>query len=422
MKNHKRSLLNAHEAFGRPNPCGGPFKSFCNALESFCNGIPSEMIFANEAREEMTITANPMDDAIIEANESGWYRLSAYGSYPNYKGEQKMDIAAANTMVDAFNSAAQRVKRFVTGNAGQPVFRGHPDDPDFSKIHEDQQVYGRVDQMEARDDGFYVHIAWANEVWDKLKTEKKWRMSPRWVMRRNADGTYSPKKLVSIGLTDKPNMEDAPFANSKNTNMNPLLKLLLTKLKFSEARIEATEKATSNAISETEATTALDAVVTAANAATETAKKETADAKAETEKAKADLTAANTKLKDAETSMSNERKARAKLYVDGLVASGKITAAQREETEKKLTEATDFETVSNEVSKKEPALHTTSQFGDQGKRRPDESVMTASNEMRSKVYERMNRTGEDYDHAWNGFAATAEGKKLLETMGKKPTE
>jgi hypothetical protein len=338
------------------------------------------------------------------SNEGGWYKIASFRDYGHTKGVQRVDEAAAHAMANAFNGAVSRVKRWLTGSSGLPVYRGHPDDGSFAD-HDDTTVYGRIDQVEARADGVYAHITWANE-WETLQAERRWRMSPRWLMRQNADGSYSPTKLISLGLTDRPNLPDASFANSTTSAMN-LLKLLLAKLGFGEDRITATETNSEGAITPDEAESALAKMT------------EKSD---EAEKAKAELASANERILALETAKAaalataaNERAARATLAVDAAVASGRITAAQRVEWEHKLACADDWAVAANELSSQKPALHVQSQFGDQGTRR-DGTVISASNQMRSLVEAQMQSTGWDWANAWTSVSRTEEGKALLASM------
>ncbi len=382
-----------------PSTCSAPSKSFCNALESFCNGIPVKVTNSATGEFVMDVTEHGEE---VAANEGDWYRIAAYRDYEHSKGVQRVDAAAAQAMANAFTSAVARVKRWLTGSSGLPVYRGHPDDGTY-KDHDDTTVYGRVDSVEARPDGLFAHVSWANE-WDRLKGEGPWRMSPRWLMRQNSDGSFSPTKLISIGLTDRPNLPDAAFANETDT-MNALLKTLLSKLGFAAERITATETNAEGAIKLEEVESAL--------------AKLAADKIAEADKA---LTSANERLAAMEAEKSaalataaNERTERAKLAVDAAVASGKITAAQRTEWEGKLSGAKDWAVAANELAAQSPAMHTSRQFGDQGARR-DTTVVTASNEMRNLVEERMQKTGEPWPDAWSSVSQTEKGKSLLAAM------
>ncbi|HNY41628.1 MAG TPA: phage protease [Bryobacteraceae bacterium] len=378
-------------------------KPFCNALQAFFNGIRRPTIFANEARSEIC-TSGASEDLAVANESDGWYRLSGYGDFPHYKGLQRIDLTAANSMTDLFRSGVARVKRLLTGNAGLPVYRGHPDDPDFAEKYSDQDIYGRIDDMQARPDGFYGHIAWSNE-WEKLKAEGRWRFSPRWAMGQIAPGVFSPKRLVSVGLTHEPNLPDAAFANSNNENETTmtLLEMILAKLGFAADRIAATKTGGEGAIKPEEVDAALDKM-------------------GESDKAKADVTALNSRVTTLEAekaaalaTAANERRARATIVIDEAIAKGKIAAAQRDEETRKLADATDFTVAANELSARKPVMHTSPQFPDQGSRRAPE-IITASNEMNALVEAHMEQTKMDWVDSWVAVSQTEKGKSLIAAM------
>jgi len=386
--------------------------AFCNALPPFCNGVLSANVFANTAGGiiEPIFNAGGIEALSTAANaEEGWYRLAGYRDYPHHLGLQRVDRAAANAIAKDFSSAVERVKRFF-GRHRPAIYNGHPDDGTYP-THDDTTVYGNVDAIDARDDGLYAHIAWANE-WDALKADHKWRLSPRWVMRRldAAGRVLSPIRLVSIGLTETPNLPDAAFANEQITKqMNELLKMILAKLGFAPERIDTTISGGENAVTAEEVEAALS--------------KQAAAKTPEAEKAKTDLASANAKIATLETekaaalaTAANERKARATMAVDDAIAEGRIPPAERSGWEKKLSDAEDWATIANELMSAEPKVHTTRQFGDQGARRNTPGVITAANEFRTLVDEHMAKTNCNFDRAWSNVSGTEKGKALLKRM------
>jgi hypothetical protein len=368
------------------------------------------LVFSNEAAEsgEPDSTLSVAFEEAALANESeGWYRLATYRDYSHANGTQRVDQASANEIAKNFSGMVSRVKRFF-GWDKPPVFIGHPDDPAYPH-YADTTAYGSVDKVEARDDGLYAHVTWANE-WQDRRTERPWRLSPRWGVRPNSDGSMSPKRLISIGLTDRPNLPDAAYANSQTKEpMNELLKLLLAKLGFAPDRIDATLSGGDNAVKTDEASAAIEKIKT--NSAAEKAKADLATANESVEKLKAE------KAK-AEEAVANERKARAKLVADAAFSNGKIMAADRDSWERKLAEAKDWDAVANELNSAKPAMHTKRQFSDPGARRDPESA-AASNEMIAKVKACMAATGQNFEDAWATTSQTAEGEKLLKAMDKK---
>ncbi|MDR2030110.1 MAG: phage protease [Puniceicoccales bacterium] len=143
-----------------------------------------------------------------DANEEcggTWSKLVSYGEYPHRLGLQVVTKEAAQRMVDEFCSLSQRLaNRF----RGVPVYVGHPDDGQFLGLvgHGDPRPYGWVRQLEAREDGLWVRICWSvagRELLDKARYKF---LSPRWEMHPIGGERFLPKFLVSIGLTNHPNI------------------------------------------------------------------------------------------------------------------------------------------------------------------------------------------------------------------------
>lgn len=386
-----------------PLPRVGSRSRLCNALVGFATASA----WANES-PEIEWPAGGLE-AMPEASNAaeGWYRIAGYRDYLHPAGVQRVSKQAAENMQQHFNSAVSRVKRALgIGQHRIPIYRGHPDAAAFANNegHSDTTVYGSVDQVEAREDGLYVHVAWANE-WEQLRDKLSWRFSPRWAMRHVSGRVFEPRKLISIGLTDRPNLPDAAFANSqKNIAMNELLKQLLAKLGFANERITATEQGAADAVSLSEALAKLGSIET-----------ELANEKAEHAKTKQSLEAAHSAKTTAETEAANERQERAKLVVDAAVAAGRIKAADRDEWQGKLAKAEKFTEAANELANKKAELKTQSTTDNLGNRRGSALVSEAANEFQTLVSEKT-KAGMPYDAAYAATKTSAKGKELLERM------
>ena len=101
------------ERRNRGNHPKKPFRRFCNAKESFCNGIAQGVrIWAandSDGCEYGTLECGGEfhNDAVLyAANESrdGWYLIAPFGSFYHKVGVQKFDTAAANEIMGAFKS------------------------------------------------------------------------------------------------------------------------------------------------------------------------------------------------------------------------------------------------------------------------------------------------------------------------------
>jgi len=127
--------------------------------------------------------------------------LSPWGDHPNPAGLQRLTLASGLTMASALNA-----KRSQEGAAfrGAPIYIGHPD-VDPVRYKDDRRI-GRVDSIVARPDGLYVSIAY-NDLGQKNEQEGYYVYpSAAWRFKRLPGGVIEPTELVSVGLTNTPNI------------------------------------------------------------------------------------------------------------------------------------------------------------------------------------------------------------------------
>ncbi|MDR1414150.1 MAG: phage protease [Puniceicoccales bacterium] len=130
-----------------------------------------------------------------------WIKLVNFGEYQHSKGIQLFDERAANAIVEYFHSLRGRLMRKFHGI---PIFIGHPDDPEFSSRN--GKVYGRVEDLKVEDDALWILIKWTEIGRELFKNGIIRHLSPRWLTVRARDGKLFPKRLLSIGLTNHPNI------------------------------------------------------------------------------------------------------------------------------------------------------------------------------------------------------------------------
>lgn len=137
--------------------------------------------------------------------EDQWIKLVEYGEYPHEEGIQCLNRFSAEEMSRRFHSLSSR---FVRRFKGIPIYIGHPDDPKFynQKGHRDLRVYAWVKSMEAREDALWILPQWS-EVGLKLMKNAFFKyFSPRWRMKKIGQGRFEPVQLLSVGLTNNPNI------------------------------------------------------------------------------------------------------------------------------------------------------------------------------------------------------------------------
>ncbi len=154
----------------------------------------------------------PNEFAVIQPD---WLQLSPYGEFPHSRGLQRVDRAAVDVLVAQFNSFRGRLGRLF---GGVPFYIGHPDVPNASDLA-DRKAYGWVNQLEAREDGLYGLVKWSDAGLDLLKNAYFKYLSPYWEAReignQNGRRVYQPVALVSVGLTNQPNIPVRPLANEQ---------------------------------------------------------------------------------------------------------------------------------------------------------------------------------------------------------------
>lgn len=131
-----------------------------------------------------------------------------YGSYPNIAGVQIFDRTSAEMLVRSFNSDLSRQL------AGLPILQGHPDFPEWAKQNPgvSMAALGRVRQLDATNEGLRIRYILNEQGMSSAGSFSSY--SPAWYMESIA-GTqpqaFRPKQLVSIGLTNKPNIPGTEF-------------------------------------------------------------------------------------------------------------------------------------------------------------------------------------------------------------------
>ncbi len=123
--------------------------------------------------------------------------LSPYGEWPHHKGMQIVDKAAAQSMSKNFSSLSGRLL-----GRKCPIFFGHPDNAPGGV----GKPVGRVEGLQVLEDGIAALCSYEEGAFEKITTGKIKSMSPRWQMKRLENGMFRPVKLISIGLTNNPNI------------------------------------------------------------------------------------------------------------------------------------------------------------------------------------------------------------------------
>lgn len=406
-----------------------------NRLQALQDAIfPADPLVAlvNDRPEGLEPLIGLSNELALTASD-GW-ALIPYGDHPNTRGLQRFGKASATQMHGYFKSAWSRLKRAFVG---MPIYRGHPDqadtvrrelakekDPakrarltalinDIERRYPDKTVYGAIADIEVREDGLAIKPVLTPDGEALVNEHGLNAFSPHWLGRDlPAEGGREIKEpiyLVSIGLTDRPNIAGTSLVNSiPESTMN---KALIIKLLAALGRTSLTNEATDDQVN-AEMAEALPAAQALSQRPEPTAlaNEQTARTTAETELEKANTALANEKAAHVATA-----KARNELLVGEAIRAGRITEAAKPVWLGRLER--DFDGESTALANEAAAVKTQSRTGDLGDRKPNAE---ASDKFTSLVNERVAK-GELWNDAWQAVKATKEGQALLEQMDVEAT-
>lgn len=398
-------------------------KRFCNGKESFCNGVAKcdgDSGIAKQPRKGQRPfnggaprTCNGV--AFEHAGEpSGKYLIAPFGDWKNGNIVQRVDAPAAENLKRNMERVWAMVKSDLENPC--PVHYEHPDDEDGEEVPKvvDKTPYGRVRSLEIRDGGIYAEIEWL-PGFETLP--KSLQISPRWNADPLGGGIVRPVRLISIGLTRRPNINrtsfvnnadgNAPIPNFETQQKDPYMdKEILALLGYTE---EEAQKIIDKA--EDAPTDVLERIKKALTDKA-TLENELAAAKGETAEKEKEAEEAKQQLANSKDALKASQAARAKLVVANAVRAGKIAEFQRASAEAILANAEDFEAEEKKIADAPAAVKTEPKTDgiEKGEKERAKSQQDAQSKFASIVAEKQ-KTGMDYNAAWN--AAKSEKPELF---------
>lgn len=401
------------ESHGAGNHSKNAGKRFCNGKESFCNGVAKcdgDSGIAKQPRKGQRPfnggaprTCNGV--AFEHAGEaSGKYLIAPFGDWKNGDIVQRVDAPAAENLKRNMERVWAMVKNDLENPC--PVHYEHPDDEDGKEVPKvvDKTPYGRVRSLEIRDDGIYAEIEWL-PGFETLP--KSLQISPRWNADPLGGGIVRPVRLISIGLTRRPNIKrtsfvnhadgNAPIPNFETQQKDPYMdKEILALLGYTE---EEAQKIIDKA--EDAPTDVLERIKKALTDKA-TLENELAAAKGETAEKEKEAEEAKQQLANSKDALKASQAARAKLVVANAVRAGKIAEFQRASAEAILANAEDFEAEEKKIAAAPAAVKTTPQTDgiEKGEKERAKSQQDAQSKFAAIVEEKQ-KAGMDYNSAWN---------------------
>ena len=139
-------------------------------------------------------------------------RIVEFGDHPHAKGLQRVTFEVARRLEDNFHSLRGLLSRRF---GGLPVYVGHPDDPEYAGQpgHSDTRAHGWIMDLRAKPDGLYGEIRWSKSGRELIDNANYKFFSPRWLMRPVGSGVFEPVRMLSLGLTNTPNIPGEVIAN-----------------------------------------------------------------------------------------------------------------------------------------------------------------------------------------------------------------
>ncbi len=388
-------------------------KQFCNGKESFCNGVVKRDGDSGIAKQPRKGLAPSMEGAPCvfcnavafehSGEVSGKYLIAPFGDWKNGNTTQRVDAAAAENLKRNMIKVWGKVKNDLENPC--PVHYEHPEEEDGEEVPRivDKTPYGRVRALEIRGDGIYAAIEWL-PGFETLP--KSLQISPRWNTDYLSGGIVRPVRLLSIGLTRRPNIKRTSFVNSTQPKEPYMDKEILTLLGYTDEEsqkiIDKAEDAPSDVLER----------IKKALADKATLENELAAAKGETEEKEKELGEAKTALANSRDALKASREARAKLVVANAVRAGKIAEFQRASAEAILANAEDFEAEEKKIAAAPAAVKTTPETDgiEKGEKERAKNRQDADAEFR-RIVAAKEAEGMDYNAAWN--AAKAEKPELF---------
>ena len=352
-----------------------------------------------------SIALVPLSNEYTE--EKGWVRVCPYGDQLKRRTVrtpdgrlvsetymQRITMPCAEEMARKANSLWGKIRRF---RVGIPIYRGHPDIHKHSPntvalMNQEMEELGSFAEIEAREDGLYAkpilnqagRIACENEG-------LKW-LSPFWWVRV-LDATANPPivephELISVGMTDCPNLTGGDALANETTIMdrNKIIELLGLASDVTDEQIWV----------------ALGAVLARAGMCTGL-ENEKADLSQKLQEAQTAIEAAKTSTTNLQTSLANERTNRDQLLLDRATEAGLITAAERPAWQTALSNESTREAKLTELAALKPKLKTSALTAGAGQQKQHSTSgdVSVSNQILSLANERMQKFGESWDSAYS---------------------
>ena len=183
----------------------------------------SKTVFASNDKADAPDTDSDVTFAFPAIGEG---LFIPYGQYPHPAGMQLFDEASGKLMVAEFGKLMFKLQSSLRNAANAngfrtalPIYIGHPDDKTkaINGKFTDTSAYGWVTGIELKEGGILLTVQWGEAGEEMVKDKRFLYFSPFWAMSPTGQpGTFRPVKLISVGMTNQPNIPVPPMANDRD--------------------------------------------------------------------------------------------------------------------------------------------------------------------------------------------------------------
>jgi hypothetical protein len=388
---------------------------------------------ANESAAVAVTLLLPNQLSPHEAGQEHWVQLSPFGDFGNTTGNariiQRFRKEDAEHICNEFNAPLRR----VTQPLGMPFYIGHPDHPRFKGQpgHEDTRAYGRGKEMEVRHDrrcaacaafanakepasgpcqehGLFVRMHWNDEGARLIGNESFHGHSVNWAaMPDGMEGgvqVFRPVRVKSAGFTNEPNIPVRPA--SLGNAADGSASVSDGEKELAQSIVPARLKLLAGFKEDDEVT--MEEVIAAL------------------EKARAINQPNEAECARLKRKVEEERRARARMVVDGLVKAGRVIMKDRAGCIEQLCNAgDDFETRAAELANVRPAIKTEARSRNLAWQHA--KVVEGERERTARMQELLDQRqkefpNESYEERFRAIANSNEGVQLFAQMRRTGAE
>lgn len=157
-------------------------------------------IDSNTTRASSVVGAS-LSTEFLPSSGDGWVLLAPWGEWPHAQGiDQVLDREAADNLI----------AQWVSENRPEILvdFDHASFDPSRASV-----AAGWIQDLQARDDGLYIRIRWT-DIGDQALRGGRYRyLSALWQITSLSSDRGRPWRLLSVGLTNQPNIPTPALAN-----------------------------------------------------------------------------------------------------------------------------------------------------------------------------------------------------------------